>query len=187
MSSNDFFSRNKKTIAREIIFIFIWVIGSYSTHVIVGSFRDEYLNESNSVASSAEASYIYYCTKTYDYLEGKGSWLTAPHTLKSFTREIKNNKEFLKNVYKNICFYDSKFENKHTLAEFSDLINTNTFLYRGKELTSIEKDKIVSAMENKIKVMDDLEFRVFIFGFLLLFPFRAFVYLLIWAYKTLFN
>lgn len=187
MRLNVFNSNNKKIIAREIFFVSIWLIGSFFTFLITSNLREKYRDESDRIELLAENSYIDYCEETYNYLEEKDSWVTDPHTLESFTQEVKNNKEFLKSVYERICFYDSKFENKHSLTEFSDLINTTTFLYNGKELNKFEKDKIASDLADKIRVIDSLNYEVFFLGFLLLFPFRAFVYLLIWAYKTLVN
>jgi hypothetical protein len=175
---------SKKILAKEFIILLIFLIISSIGYFIQVTLIKDDENKSNSLNNKIAEDYV---EKVFNYLEVDQCYLVERESVSSFRDSIMKSKDvstdmrndrysknYIKKLYYLICELDIKFDKRYSLKKFENKIRKydNEFI--------VEKNKNINEkaiIDERISNTEIFFENLFLFGFLLVYPFRILFFL----------
>jgi hypothetical protein len=174
----------KKILAKEFIILLIFFIISSIGYFIQSNLIKADVNKSNSLYDNISNDYI---ENVFNSLEKNQCYLIKRESVSSFRDSIikskdvstdmrndKYSKNYIKKLYYLMCELDIKYDKTYSLTKFESMIRKYDYKFIIEKNKKIKEKAII---DSRISNTESFFENLFLFGFLLVYPFRILFFL----------
>ena len=187
-NQNGFFSKHRKTIAKEVLLLLSMTVISTLFYFISSMSCTKCIDHQNKMEQQISDSLevISFTQKTYYFLKDNKSYVIRQMRYEEFIEKFDTSFTFQKSAYQEVCYHTDSFEFNNSLDRFCSRMNKRQFRFSDKDYdvktANVLLEETVSANSRSFcRNFEDI-LAIVLISF---YPLRLLLFMGIWAFKTL--